>query len=118
MCFDMIILPLSMCFDMIILQLSMCFDKIILQLSMCFDMRIPPFSIDDVTTCQTPIPCFQVLKEENNILQVDLSKPPDSDIVDDTPVSVRDALVFFELANLESPNSLPNPRGMYIYDSI
>ena len=54
---------------------------------------------------------LQVIKEENSILQVDLSKPPDSDIMDDSPASVRDALVFLELANLESPNSLPKPRG-------
>lgn len=56
------------------------------------------------------------MKEENNILMVDLSKPPDEDntedvITDDRPVSVRDALVFLELANLESPYSLPEPGG-------
>ena len=43
---------------------------------------------------------------------VDLSKPPDEEIIDDRPISVRDALVFLELAKLESPYSLPEP-GMY-----
>ena len=53
----------------------------------------------------------QVVQEENNILQVDLSKPPDDDIADDRPVSVRDALVFLELANFESELSVPGPKG-------
>ena len=52
-----------------------------------------------------------MVQEENNILQVDLSKPPDDDIADDRPVSVRDALVFLELANFESELSVPGPKG-------
>ena len=53
----------------------------------------------------------QVVQEENNVLQVDLSKPPDEDIVDDCPVSVRDALVFLELANFETEHSVPGVSG-------
>ncbi|KAL3883135.1 hypothetical protein ACJMK2_029428 [Sinanodonta woodiana] len=54
---------------------------------------------------------MSVISELNNILQVDLSKPPYDDITDDTPVSVRDALVFLELARFESPASVPVPGG-------
>ena len=45
------------------------------------------------------------------MLQVDLSKPPDEDIADDRPVSVRDALVFLELANFETELSVPGASG-------
>ena len=38
---------------------------------------------------------------------VDLSRPASSDIEDDGPVSVRDALVFQDLAHFASPHSLP-----------
>ncbi|KAK3578563.1 hypothetical protein CHS0354_025278 [Potamilus streckersoni] len=54
---------------------------------------------------------MSVISELNNILQVDLSKPPYDDILNDTPVSVRDALVFLELARFESPASVPVPGG-------
>ena len=60
----------------------------------------------------------QVVQEENNILQVDLSKPPDDDIADDRPVSVRDALVFLELANFESELSIPGPKGQCSYMAV
>ncbi|XP_021370867.1 RING finger protein 17-like isoform X2 [Mizuhopecten yessoensis] len=46
-----------------------------------------------------------VISEVNNVLHVDLSKPPDDDIVDDRPISVRDTLVFLELANFITPAS-------------
>ncbi|XP_052239126.1 RING finger protein 17-like isoform X2 [Dreissena polymorpha] len=52
---------------------------------------------------------LKVVQEENKIMMVDLSKPADEEILDDRPISVRDALVFLELANLESPYSLPEP---------
>ena len=54
----------------------------------------------------------QVIHEENNVLQVDLSKPADEDIADDRPVSVRDALVFLELANFETEHSVPGVSGI------
>ncbi|XP_054718461.1 RING finger protein 17-like [Uloborus diversus] len=41
---------------------------------------------------------MQTYEERNNILFVDLSQKPDSSIACDTPVSVRDALVFLEHA--------------------
>ena len=59
-----------------------------------------------------------MVQEENNILQVDLSKPPDDDIADDRPVSVRDALVFLELANFESELSVPGPKGLCSFMAI
>jgi len=37
---------------------------------------------------------------------VDLSRPASSDVEDDGPVSVRDALVFQDLAHFASPHSL------------
>ncbi|XP_074641584.1 RING finger protein 17-like [Tubulanus polymorphus] len=43
---------------------------------------------------------------ENNLLYIDLSKPPNDDIPDDRPVSVRDALVFMELACFTSEHSI------------
>ena len=43
---------------------------------------------------------------EAGMLCVDLSKPPAEDIPDDRPVSVRDALVFMELAVLDAGQSL------------
>lgn len=46
-----------------------------------------------------------VVREVNNVLHVDLSKPPNEDIKDDRPISVRDSLVFLELAKFISPDS-------------
>lgn len=46
-----------------------------------------------------------VIREVNNILHVDLSKPPNEDIKDDRPISVRDSLVFLELARFISPDA-------------
>ncbi|XP_033741542.1 LOW QUALITY PROTEIN: RING finger protein 17-like [Pecten maximus] len=46
-----------------------------------------------------------VISEVNNVLHIDLSKPPDDDIMDDRPISVRDTLVFLELANFITPAS-------------
>jgi len=38
---------------------------------------------------------------------VDLSRPATTDVEDDGPVSVRDALVFLDHAHFASPHSLP-----------
>jgi tudor domain-containing protein 1/4/6/7 len=54
---------------------------------------------------------LQIVRETSNVLYVDLSKPADEDILDDRPISVRDALVFLDLARFESPSSLPVPGG-------
>ncbi|KAL5010752.1 hypothetical protein ScPMuIL_013057 [Solemya velum] len=53
-----------------------------------------------------------VIREVNNVLQVDLSKPANEDIIDDRPVSVRDSLVFLELANFISPECANIPGGL------
>ncbi|KAL4233198.1 Ring finger protein [Mactra antiquata] len=52
-----------------------------------------------------------VVREENYVLQVDLCKPGDDDIVDDSPMSVKNALVFMDLAKMESNYSLMEPYG-------
>ena len=41
---------------------------------------------------------MKVFKEEDGVLIVDLQKPPTNKISSDMPVSLRDALVFMELA--------------------
>ena len=51
------------------------------------------------------------MNHSKDMLHVDLSKPPNEDIEDDRPVSVRDALVFLELACFESPASIELPGG-------
>ncbi|XP_070568958.1 RING finger protein 17-like isoform X2 [Ptychodera flava] len=50
-----------------------------------------------------------VLNHASGMLYVDLHKPPSDDIDDDVPVSVRDALVFLEVAQFESSASCPLP---------
>lgn len=57
---------------------------------------------------------LQVIQEVNNVLHVDLSKPPNTDIRDDCAMSVRDALVFMDLANYYS-QSHPSvtPPGLF-----
>jgi hypothetical protein len=46
---------------------------------------------------------------------VDLSKPGCDDIEDDRPVSVRDTLVFLEVACFATPASVPTtPGGQFI----
>ncbi|XP_041461594.1 RING finger protein 17-like [Lytechinus variegatus] len=42
-----------------------------------------------------------------NVLYVDLHQQPNNDIKDDMPISLRDALVFLELACFISPESVP-----------
>ena len=41
---------------------------------------------------------MKVFREEDGVLIVDLQKPPTNQISSDMPVSLRDALVFMELA--------------------
>lgn len=41
---------------------------------------------------------MKVFREEDGVLIVDLQKPPTNKISSDMPVSLRDALVFMELA--------------------
>jgi tudor domain-containing protein 1/4/6/7 len=53
-----------------------------------------------------------VIREVNNVLHVDLSKPPNEDIKDDRPISVRDSMVFLELARFISPDA-GNVVGKY-----
>uniref|UniRef100_A0A8D0GWB4 RING finger protein 17 n=1 Tax=Sphenodon punctatus TaxID=8508 RepID=A0A8D0GWB4_SPHPU len=55
---------------------------------------------------------MKVFKEEGGVLIVDLQKPPTNKITDDMPVSLRDALVFMELARFQtqlpsSPENMP-----------
>ncbi|XP_063474895.1 RING finger protein 17 isoform X5 [Symphalangus syndactylus] len=45
---------------------------------------------------------MQVFREEDGVLIVDLQKPPPNKISSDMPVSLRDALVFMELAKFKS----------------
>ncbi|XP_046302897.1 RING finger protein 17 isoform X1 [Marmota monax] len=45
---------------------------------------------------------MKVFREENGVLIVDLQKPPTNKISSDMPVSLRDALVFMELARFRS----------------
>nr|XP_025852399.1 RING finger protein 17 isoform X1 [Vulpes vulpes] len=51
---------------------------------------------------------MKVFREEDGVLIVDLQKPPTNKISSDMPVSLRDALVFMELARFrsQSPRSL------------
>lgn len=46
-----------------------------------------------------------VIREVNNVLHVDLSKPLLDNAKDEVPVSIRDALVFLELAQFITPES-------------
>ena len=48
-----------------------------------------------------------MIHETETITFVDLSRPASADVEDDGPVSVRDALVFLDLAHFASPHSLP-----------
>lgn len=41
---------------------------------------------------------MKIFREENGVLIVDLMKPPANKISSDMPVSLRDALVFLDLA--------------------
>ncbi|XP_004604568.2 RING finger protein 17 [Sorex araneus] len=50
---------------------------------------------------------MKVFREEDGVLIVDLQKPPTNKISSDMPVSLRDALVFMELARFRSQS----PRG-------
>ncbi|XP_078698177.1 RING finger protein 17-like isoform X3 [Branchiostoma floridae x Branchiostoma belcheri] len=51
---------------------------------------------------------MKILNHSGSLLQVDLHKPPNEDIDTDMPVSLRDALVFLEVAYLRSPHSVPS----------
>lgn len=46
-----------------------------------------------------------VVSERNNVLQVDLSKPVLDSTKNEVPISIRDALVFLELAQFITPDS-------------
>ena len=62
-----------------------------------------------------------VIREVNNILHVDLSKPPNEDIKDDRPISVRDSMVFLELARFISPdagNVVGKYRRIFVWGSL
>ena len=48
-----------------------------------------------------------MIHETETITFVDLSRPASSDVEDDGPVSVRDALVFLDFAHFASPHTLP-----------
>ncbi|MBZ3876583.1 RING finger protein 17 [Sciurus carolinensis] len=49
---------------------------------------------------------MKVFREENGVLIVDLQKPPTNKISSDMPVSLRDALVFMELARFRSQSPI------------
>ncbi|KAG8524766.1 RING finger protein 17, partial [Galemys pyrenaicus] len=51
---------------------------------------------------------MKVFKEEDGVLIVDLQKPPTNKISSDMPVSLRDALVFMELARFRSQSPRSN----------
>eukprot|EP00105_Crassostrea_gigas_P034958 XP_019919106.1 PREDICTED: RING finger protein 17 isoform X8 [Crassostrea gigas] len=60
-----------------------------------------------------------VVSERNNVLQVDLSKPVLDATKNEVPISIRDALVFLELAQFITPDSgnitgKPAPLRQYI----
>ena len=52
-----------------------------------------------------------MIKETEDLLFVDLSRPASEEIEDDGPVSVRDALVFLDMASFVSPHSVPSKIG-------
>ncbi|KAK2497249.1 hypothetical protein MC885_020877 [Smutsia gigantea] len=53
---------------------------------------------------------MKVFREENGVLIVDLQKPPTNKISSDMPVSLRDALVFMELARFRSQSPRSHPE--------
>ncbi|XP_074072360.1 RING finger protein 17 isoform X4 [Macrotis lagotis] len=56
---------------------------------------------------------MKVFREEDGVLIVDLKKPPANKISSDMPVSLRDALVFMELARFRSQSpSIPPEQTM------
>ncbi|XP_007495242.1 RING finger protein 17 isoform X1 [Monodelphis domestica] len=56
---------------------------------------------------------MKVFREEDGVLIVDLKKPPANKISSDMPVSLRDALVFMELARFRSQSpSIPSEKNM------
>ncbi|XP_073750919.1 RING finger protein 17 isoform X2 [Callorhinus ursinus] len=59
---------------------------------------------------------MKVFREEDGVLIVDLQKPPTNKISSDMPVSLRDALVFMELARFrsQSPRS-PSEENMTLH---
>ncbi|XP_004401420.1 PREDICTED: RING finger protein 17 [Odobenus rosmarus divergens] len=59
---------------------------------------------------------MKVFREEDGVLIVDLQKPPTNKISSDMPVSLRDALVFMELARFrsQSPRS-PSEKSMTLH---
>ncbi|XP_036155889.1 RING finger protein 17 isoform X1 [Myotis myotis] len=60
---------------------------------------------------------MKVFREEDGVLIVDLQKPPTNKISSDMPVSLRDALVFMELARFRShsPRSLSEKNMILHY---
>ncbi|XP_032259301.1 RING finger protein 17 isoform X1 [Phoca vitulina] len=61
---------------------------------------------------------MKVFREEDGVLIVDLQKPPTNKISSDMPVSLRDALVFMELARFrsQSPRSHSEKNMTLYYD--
>ncbi|XP_006832121.1 PREDICTED: RING finger protein 17 [Chrysochloris asiatica] len=61
---------------------------------------------------------MKVFKEEDDMLIVDLQKPPTNKISSDMPVSLRDALVFMELARFrsQSPRSHAEKCTILVYN--
>ncbi|XP_019385757.1 PREDICTED: RING finger protein 17 isoform X1 [Crocodylus porosus] len=58
---------------------------------------------------------MKVFREEDGVLIVDLQKPPANKISSDMPVSLRDALVFLELARFRSLPGQPEDKMMLQY---
>ncbi|XP_058132339.1 RING finger protein 17 isoform X2 [Dasypus novemcinctus] len=58
---------------------------------------------------------MKVFREEDGVLIVDLQKPPTNKISSDMPVSLRDALVFMELARFRSQSPRSHCENMTLH---
>ena len=56
---------------------------------------------------------IQVQASAGSLLYVDLHKLPNEEVENDMPVSLRDALVFLELACFRTPESIPKGKLHY-----
>ena len=66
---------------------------------------------------------IQVQASAGSLLYVDLHKLPNEEVENDMPVSLRDALVFLELACFRTPESIPKGKlrfqlGFFDYHTL
>ncbi|XP_048239556.1 RING finger protein 17-like isoform X2 [Haliotis rufescens] len=73
------------------------------------------WSLESASTMQTMIAnkpmLMNVIREVGNVLQVDLHKPSIDNILDDRPISLRDSLVFLELARFVTSSERISKSG-------